>query len=44
VSGLDLHDNFRPDQGDEVVPEEGFVVEQGDLSGWGLVEVMSARE
>jgi len=26
------------------VPEEGFVVEQGDLSGWGLVEVMSARE
>jgi len=29
---------------DEVVPEEGFVVEQGDLGGWGLVEVMSARE
>jgi len=26
------------------VPEEGFVVEQRDLSGWGLVEVMSARE
>jgi len=26
------------------VPEEGFVVEQGDLSGWGLVKVMSARE
>jgi len=26
------------------VPEEGFVIEQGDLSGWGLVEVMSARE
>ena len=26
------------------MPEEGFVVEQGDLSGWGLVEVMSARE
>jgi len=26
------------------VPEEGFVVEQGDLSGWGLVEVMCARE
>jgi len=26
------------------VPEEGFVVEQGDLSDWGLVEVMSARE
>jgi len=26
------------------VPEEGFVVEQGDLGGWGLVEVMSARE
>jgi len=26
------------------VPEKGFVVEQGDLGGWGLVEVMSARE
>jgi len=26
------------------VPEESFVVEQGDLSGWGLVEVMGARE
>ena len=26
------------------MPEEGFVVEQGDLSGWGLVEVMSTRE
>jgi len=26
------------------VPEEGFVVEQGDLSGQGLVKVMSARE
>jgi len=26
------------------VPEEGFVVEQGDLGSWGLVEVMSARE
>jgi len=26
------------------VPEEGFIVEQGDLSGWGLVEVMSTRE
>jgi len=26
------------------VPEEGFVVEQRDLSGWGLVEVVSARE
>jgi len=26
------------------VPEEGFVVEQGDLSGWGLVKVMGARE
>jgi len=26
------------------MPEEGFVVEQGDLGGWGLVEVMSARE
>jgi len=29
---------------DEVVPEEGFVVELGDLGGWGLVEVMSARK
>jgi len=26
------------------VPEKGFVVEQGDLGGWGLVVVMSARE
>ena len=26
------------------MPEEGFVVEQRDLSGWGLVKVMSARE
>jgi len=26
------------------VPEEGFVVEQRDLGGWGLVEVMGARE
>ena len=26
------------------MPEEGFVVEQGDLGGWGLVEVMGARE
>jgi len=26
------------------VPEKGFVVEQGDLGGWGLVEVMGARE
>jgi len=26
------------------VPEEGFVVEQGDLGGRGLVEVMGARE
>jgi len=26
------------------VPEKGFVVEQGDLGGWGLVKVMGARE
>jgi len=26
------------------VPEEGFVVEQGDLGGWGLVKVMCTRE
>jgi len=26
------------------VPEEGFVVEQGDLGGWGLVEVMGTQE
>ena len=26
------------------MPEEGFVIEQGDLGSWGLVEVMSARE
>jgi len=26
------------------VPEEGFVVEQRDLGGWGLVEVIGTRE
>jgi len=26
------------------VPEEGFVVEQRDLGGWGLVKVMGTRE
>jgi len=26
------------------VPKEGFIVEQGDLGGQGLVEVMGARE
>ena len=26
------------------MPEEGFVVEQGDLGGWRLVDVVSARE
>jgi len=26
------------------MPEEGFFIEQGDLGGWGLVEVMGARE
>jgi len=26
------------------MPEEGFVIEQGDLSDWGLVEVMGTRE
>jgi len=44
MSSLDLCDNFRPVRRDEVVPEKGFVVEQGDLGSWGLVEVMSARE
>ena len=44
MSGLDLRDNFRPVRRDEVVPEEGFIVEQGDLGGWGLVEIMSARK
>jgi len=44
VSGLDLRDNFRLVRWDEVVPKEGFVVEQGDLGGQGLVKVMGARE
>ena len=44
MSGLDLRDDFRPVRQGEIVPEEGFVVEQGDLGGWGLVKVMSARE
>jgi len=26
------------------MPEEGFVIEQGDLGGWGLVEVVGTRE
>jgi len=26
------------------VPEKGFVIEQGDLGGWGLVEVMGTRK
>ena len=26
------------------MPEDGFVIEQGDLGGRGLVEVMGARE
>jgi len=26
------------------MPEEGFVVKQGDLGGWGLVEAMGTRE
>ena len=26
------------------MPEEGFIVEQRDLSGWGLIEVMGTRE
>jgi len=26
------------------VPEKGFVIEQGDLGSWRLVEVMGARE
>ena len=26
------------------MPEEGLVIEQRDLGGWGLVEVVSTRE
>jgi len=26
------------------MPEEGFVIEQRDLGGWGLVEVVSTQE
>ena len=26
------------------MPEEGFIVEQRDLGGWGLVKVMGTRE
>ena len=44
MSGLDLCDDFRPDQGDRVMPEEGFVVKQGDLGSQGLVEVINTRE
>ena len=31
-----------PDRRDKVVPEKGFVVEQGELGNGGLVEVMGA--
>ena len=44
MSGLDLCDDFWPDQWDKVVPEEDFVVKQRDLGGQGLVEVMGTRE
>ena len=44
MSSLNLRDNFRPVRWDKVVPEEGFVVEQRDLGGWGLVSVMGARK
>ena len=40
MSGLYLGDNFLPDRWDEIVPEEGLVVEQGELGNGGLVEVM----
>ena len=40
MSGLYLGDNFLPDQWDVIVPEEGFVVEQGELGNWGLVKIM----
>ena len=26
------------------MPEEGFIIEQRDLGGWGLVKVVGARE
>ena len=42
MSGLDLGDNFLPDRRDEVVPEKGLVVEQGELGNGSLVEVMGA--
>jgi len=44
VSSLDLCDDLQPNRWNEVVPKEGFIVEQGDLGGQGLVEVMGARE
>ena len=40
MSGLYLGDNFLPDQWDEIVPEEGFIVEQRELGNRGLVKVM----
>ena len=44
MSGLYLGDNFLLDQWDVIMPEEGFVVEQGDLGGWGLIKVVGAQE
>ena len=41
MSGLYLGDNFLLNQWDEVMPEEGFVVEQGELGNGSLVEIMS---
>ena len=40
MSGLYLGDDLLPDQRDGVMPEEGFVVKQGELGNRSLVEVM----
>ena len=44
MSGLYLGDNFLPDRRDKIVPEEGFVIEQGELGNRSLVEIMSTGE
>ena len=40
MSGLYLGDNFLPDRQDVVMPEEGFIVEQGELGDCGLVKIV----
>ena len=44
MSGLYLGDNLLSDRWDVVMPEEGFVIEQGELGNGSLVEIVGAWE